>query len=85
MDEGRGSKLVPSVKKRPIYRQESLRGYAQCQKCFPGHHYVLQRVPEVREGININHILHINDNISKNEEEEENVTDSQGEKALVEC
>ena len=76
---------MPSVKKRPTYRQESLRGYAHCQECLPGHHYVLQRVPEVREGINVNHILHINENISKNEEEEENITDGEGEQALVEC
>ena len=85
MDEGRCSKLVPSVKEWATYRQESLRGYAHGQECFPGHHYVLQRVPDEREGINIDDVLLVNDDISKNEEEEEYVTDGQGEKALVEC
>ena len=54
-------------------------------ECFPGRQNILQRVPEVREGININDILHINDDVSKNEEEEEYVTDGEGEQALVEC
>ena len=85
VDEGRCSKLVPSVKKRATYCQESLRGYAHGQECFPGHHYVLQRVPDEREGIDINYVLLINDDIRKNEEEEEDVTDGQGEKTLVEC
>ena len=85
VDEGRGSKLVLSVQKWPTYCQEPLCGYAHDQECFPGHHYVLQRVPDEREGIDINYVLLINDNISKNEEEEEDVTDGQGEKTLVEC
>ena len=76
---------MPSVEKWATYCQESLRGYAHGQECFPGHHYVLQRVPEVREGVNINYILHINDDISKNEEEEDDIADGEGEEALVEC
>ena len=85
MDKGRCSKLVLSVEKWPTYCQESLCGYAHGQECFPGHHYVLQRVPDERESVNINDVLMVNDDISKNEEEEEDVTDGQGEKALVEC
>ena len=74
-----------SIKKRPTHHQESLCGYAHGQECFPGHHYVLQRVPDEREGIDIDDVLLVNDDISKDEEEEEDVTDGQGEEALVEC
>ena len=61
----------------------SFRGYGHDQVCLPGHHYVLQRVPEVGKHHDINWRGHVHKVIGEKNEKKGNVTESKGNKALM--
>ena len=58
-------------------------GYGHDQVCLPGHHYVLQRVPEVGKHHDVNRRGIVHKIVSKKNEKKANITESKGQQALM--
>ena len=84
MDPGGVPDLVCPVHQWVTHCQEPLCRYAHHQECLPGHQDILQRVPEVREHVDVYGGGGITEDITEDDADKEKVNDCKGDQTVVE-